>query len=981
MSFWLLSHSPVWTGAGWTMLHLVWVGAVAGVLAALSRRLMRRTGPEIRHAAAFFWLIVLAVSPAAIFVCVFQPAVVDAEPTIPPVERSTEATGVVEAALATTVPMRAGSRALAIEAAHWQLESVVPYLPAVWLAGSLCALMFLLTGLIGVSGLRRSSRILAAGDLPRRVRALADSLGIARRVSIGVCDRLTVPVLIGVIRPLILLPPAALCGWSTDQLEMVLLHELAHLRRWDNVINILQRLVESVLFFHPVVWWLSEWLSLERESCCDRLVVGRRGQPVAYAEVLLELAGSRHRRREAVLAMADRMVMTRIRRLFKVEDRSMKLTVPEGIGLLGAAIVGTSLVFAAQAAQQESRSESPALVRKSLEAAKEAVAALPREGMEHDFTVDTLANIAQAQMKLGDRPAALATLAMAYESIDRRDKKKNDFEVLGSLTQVAKHQRELGDLAAARKTLDRMVKLVDSLESRPFVDEVVQVTGTNEPIRKQLEINAVVRCELLLMIAEEHLALGDRDAALEVCRRALKVIETQQGMLKPVFLAYNAISVHKAGDHRGAGTVIAQARQLAGELPEHREKEAALAEITRALAETGDIDGALQLARSLDKHGITSAIEKIVASFTEDKPGEAWLPVSGIKITIGAPSRRIKQRDVARIALPKLVKVAIAIDDRLMQARTLSMLAHLQAMSGEFDDAIRTTESIPAIKRKDFPGPSDGFYDAIKPATLAMVAHLQFEGGERNAARARLLQAVSLSRAIETTDEKVISQIVIIRKLVACDDPESAKSVLTESISIARQQPEPSKSRSLVLLLEAQIQAGDSTAAEETLRFIRAVPGLERVHALNGLAEWYTKKGDRNRAESCYRQGLSCVQAKIPPDAQAQMGKAKNLGPVSIRTFVDSAYELEPAFLEHQRQMSAMFLYANLGDIQNAATIARSMAPGTCNVALGNLAGCLARNGQMAEAMKLAASIKSPDGKLTAYDLVAIAVRDGRTRR
>ena len=117
----------------------------------------------------------------------------------------------------------------------------------------------------------------------------------------------------------------------------------------------------------------------------------------------MALAGSRHRRRAAVLAMADRQVMTRIRRLFNVEDRSMKLTMPEGIGLLGAVIVGTSLVFAAQAAQQEPRNESPELVRQALEAAKEAVAALPREGMEHDFTVDTLANIARAQMKLGDR--------------------------------------------------------------------------------------------------------------------------------------------------------------------------------------------------------------------------------------------------------------------------------------------------------------------------------------------------------------------------------------------------------------------------------------------------------------------------------------------------------------------------------------------------------------------------------------------------
>ena len=112
--------------------------------------------------------------------------------------------------------------------------------------------------------------------------------------------------------------------------------------------------------------------------------------------------------------------------------------------------------------------------------------------MEYDFTVDTLANIAQAQMKLGDRATALATLQAAYESIDRVDTQEERLRgLLGSLTQVAKHQRELGDLAAARKTLDRMVKLVDSLESQPFVEELIQVTGTKEPIRKKHEINAI----------------------------------------------------------------------------------------------------------------------------------------------------------------------------------------------------------------------------------------------------------------------------------------------------------------------------------------------------------------------------------------------------------------------------------------------------------------------------------------------------------
>ena len=126
---------------------------------------------------------------------------------------------------------------------------------------------------------------------------------------------------------------------------MVLLHELAHLKRWDNLVTLIQRLVESVLFFHPVVWWLSSWVRLERELCCDELVVEQLGRPIAYAEMLATLSGSSHRNRRLVLAMADRQVLTRIRRLLNLEERSMKLTMPEGLGLLGAMVLAMSLAL------------------------------------------------------------------------------------------------------------------------------------------------------------------------------------------------------------------------------------------------------------------------------------------------------------------------------------------------------------------------------------------------------------------------------------------------------------------------------------------------------------------------------------------------------------------------------------------------------------------------------------------------------------
>ena len=109
--------------------------------------------------------------------------------------------------------------------------------------------------------------------------------------------------------------------------------------------------MESLLFFHPVVWWLSSWVRLERELCCDRIVVERIGQPVVYAEMLMALTRSKRTSYQAALAMADRQVLTRIHRLLNLEERSMKLTLPEGIGFLGAMVLGTLTMLGSQAAQ------------------------------------------------------------------------------------------------------------------------------------------------------------------------------------------------------------------------------------------------------------------------------------------------------------------------------------------------------------------------------------------------------------------------------------------------------------------------------------------------------------------------------------------------------------------------------------------------------------------------------------------------------
>ena len=131
------------------------------------------------------------------------------------------------------------------------LVKAVALLPWLWIAGAPLMLVGTLAGILGTARLRHNSSIIVDGELAAQCDRLRQALGVGRQVSVAVCERVASPILVGIVKPLVLLPPAALCGWSTEQLKMVLLHELAHVRRWDNLVNLLQRLIEIASVLSP----------------------------------------------------------------------------------------------------------------------------------------------------------------------------------------------------------------------------------------------------------------------------------------------------------------------------------------------------------------------------------------------------------------------------------------------------------------------------------------------------------------------------------------------------------------------------------------------------------------------------------------------------------------------------------------------------------------------------------------------------------
>jgi beta-lactamase regulating signal transducer with metallopeptidase domain len=155
------------------------------------------------------------------------------------------------------------------------------------------------------------------------------------------------PTVIGWVKPVILLPVAAFAGLSPSQVEAILAHELAHIRRHDFLVNLLQTFAETILFYHPAVWWLSARIRAEREHCCDVVALSVCGDAVSYAEALVELESRRTVHSRLAMAATGGSLMTRVRRLLGVpaDDR------PRAFGSLAIAALIVLIVCVAGASR------------------------------------------------------------------------------------------------------------------------------------------------------------------------------------------------------------------------------------------------------------------------------------------------------------------------------------------------------------------------------------------------------------------------------------------------------------------------------------------------------------------------------------------------------------------------------------------------------------------------------------------------------
>ncbi len=311
---------------GWVLVHFCWEGVLLGAIAWVLQKLLARSTANVRYLVLCGALLACTLAPGLTWLAL-RPAPLAASTQAAAGQFSPVAAGNRPVAMQPVRPLTLPSLAVgggtaADEPFPWA-DSVVRALPCLvllWCLGVLILSLRLLYGWFALRRLRAGSQPVEDRAWLERIAAVAQRLHCRSAVRLLASVRVEVPTVIGWLKPVLIVPTAFLASLPVNQVEAILAHELAHIRRHDYLVNLLQILIETLLFYHPVVWWLSRAIREEREHCCDDLAVQVTGDRLIYAAALAALEESRTLPFALTLAATGGTLLARIRRVLGVRD-------------------------------------------------------------------------------------------------------------------------------------------------------------------------------------------------------------------------------------------------------------------------------------------------------------------------------------------------------------------------------------------------------------------------------------------------------------------------------------------------------------------------------------------------------------------------------------------------------------------------------------------------------------------------------------
>ncbi|MDB5280056.1 MAG: peptidase BlaR1 [Ferruginibacter sp.] len=322
----------------WTLIHSLWQGVLLSVIAATIIFSTRDTSPQVRYNLLLSALLVFIVAVASTFSLQLLRAklLIDSAPFIPTVQ--TQLIQPVQPAITkNNLPI--------VDAIIYFIDNNAGSIVLAWLLIIALQFMRLSAGLYNVNKLK-NRQVMNAGDYwNERIAALSMQLQIQRRVQILQSAIVKIPSVIGYFKPVILFPAGMLASLPPEEIEAVLLHELAHIRRKDFLVNLLQQLVEIIFFFNPAVLWVSSLIKSGRENCCDEIAVQQTKSKQHYINALLSFEAF-NLPQAAILTTAfngeKNQLMNRIKRIIYNNNKTLNNMEKK---FLAAGIIVTSVLI------------------------------------------------------------------------------------------------------------------------------------------------------------------------------------------------------------------------------------------------------------------------------------------------------------------------------------------------------------------------------------------------------------------------------------------------------------------------------------------------------------------------------------------------------------------------------------------------------------------------------------------------------------
>src|SRR5262249_20439178 len=337
---------------GWTLIHFTWQGTLIALSLAGVLRILRGASTNTRYAAACVALSLMSILPVFTMAILSLSTPGKAGSAPPPqfvaqTASKPQPVEIEQTIVPTQTAMAPASQRPWSFIRPVNITPLLPWMTLLWLLGAVFFSLRLVVGWLYTRRVRSyGTRPLEEG-WEQTFRRLCDQLRAPRPARLLESALVKVPMVIGWLRPVILLPAGALTGLTTQQLEAIIAHELAHIRRHDYLFNLLQSVVETLLFYHPAVWWVSRRIRQEREHCCDDLAVAVCGDALTYARALLEMEQLRAAGPQLAMAANGGLLMNRIQRLVGARPKHAN----RFSGLFAGVIALTALISAGAGAQ------------------------------------------------------------------------------------------------------------------------------------------------------------------------------------------------------------------------------------------------------------------------------------------------------------------------------------------------------------------------------------------------------------------------------------------------------------------------------------------------------------------------------------------------------------------------------------------------------------------------------------------------------